>query len=202
MLSESAMNKLIELRMQAKQLERLSAKSEKESKKMKKKVQKAMQDGNREIARIHAESAIMKHNESVKFLKLSAQIDAVHSRLKSVAVTSQISKQMEQVTGTLIKAAKQLDVEKVELTMSKFTEAFDNLEVTTGVMDMSLDTVSTPQSTAVDSLLDDIEAEMRMESMEKMGASNINLQNNEIISNNANNVSNPAKRTVIDLDGL
>ena len=65
---------------------RLSKKAEKEQKTEQNKVKKALEQGNVEVARIHAENAVRKKNESLNYLRMSGKVDAVASRVQS-AVT-------------------------------------------------------------------------------------------------------------------
>ena len=70
----------------SKQLARLSKKAEKEQKAQEAKIKKALQQGNVEGARIYAENAVRKKNESLNYLRMSGKVDAVASRVQS-AVT-------------------------------------------------------------------------------------------------------------------
>lgn len=40
-------------------------------------MKKAIQKGNQEVARVHAENAIRQKNQSLNYLKMSARVDAV-----------------------------------------------------------------------------------------------------------------------------
>ena len=55
-----------------------------EEKAEKTKLKKAIEKGNMEVARIHAENAIRKKNESLNLLRTSARVDAVASRVQTV----------------------------------------------------------------------------------------------------------------------
>ena len=77
---------LFQLKFCSKQLARLSKKAEKEQKTEQNKVKKALEQGNNEVARIHAENAVRKKNESLNYLRMSGKVDAVASRVQS-AVT-------------------------------------------------------------------------------------------------------------------
>jgi len=77
---------LFQLRFTAKQLERLSKKAEKDQAAQQSKVKKALQQGNIEGAKIYAENAIRKKNESLNFLRMASKVDAVRSKVQT-AVT-------------------------------------------------------------------------------------------------------------------
>ena len=50
----------------------------------------AIQKGNTEVARIHAENAIRQKNQSVNFLRMSARVDAVAARVQTAVTMNQV----------------------------------------------------------------------------------------------------------------
>lgn len=74
-----------------KDLERQSKKSEKQEKLEKAKAKKAIAAGNVDVARIHAENAIRQKNQKVNYLRMSARVDAVASRVQSALTTRNVS---------------------------------------------------------------------------------------------------------------
>jgi charged multivesicular body protein 1 len=78
------------LKFAVKELERNSKKCEKEEKMEKQKCKKAIQKGNVEGARIHAENAIRQKNQSLNYLRMSARVDAVASRVQSALTTRRV----------------------------------------------------------------------------------------------------------------
>lgn len=81
---------LFNLKFAAKELERQSKKAEKEEKTEKMKLKKAIQKGNMEVARIHAENAVRQKNQSLNYLRMSARVDAVSSRVQSAVSTRKV----------------------------------------------------------------------------------------------------------------
>lgn len=73
-------------------MERESKKSEKEEKNEKLKLKKAIQKGNMEGARIHAENSIRQKNQSLNYLRMAARVDAVASRVQSAVTQRKVSK--------------------------------------------------------------------------------------------------------------
>ena len=69
--------------MTVKQMDRLAKKAEKDQRKEEAKIKKAIQQKNVEAARIYAENAIRKKNESLNYLRMSARIDAVKAKVES-----------------------------------------------------------------------------------------------------------------------
>lgn len=55
------------------------------------KAKKAIQKGNVDVARIHAENAIRQKSQSVNYLRMSARVDAVASRVQSALTTRNVS---------------------------------------------------------------------------------------------------------------
>lgn len=53
-------------------------------------VSQAIQKGNMEAARIHAENAIRQKHQSVNFLRMSARVDAVASRVQTAVTVNQV----------------------------------------------------------------------------------------------------------------
>lgn len=78
-----------------KDLERNSKKCEKEEKAEMAKAKKAIQKGNVEVARIHAENAIRQKNQALNYLRMSARVDAVSSRVQSALTTRKVCSQSE-----------------------------------------------------------------------------------------------------------
>lgn len=83
MVSRQLEKQLFELKFAAKSLERNSRKSTRLEGEERQKVKKAMEKGNLEGARIHAEAAIRLRNESLHLLQLSNRVDAMASQLSS-----------------------------------------------------------------------------------------------------------------------
>ncbi|KAF2351562.1 hypothetical protein FHG87_017682 [Trinorchestia longiramus] len=71
---------VFQLKFCSKQMERLSKKAEKDQKVHENKIKKALAQGNVEGARIYAENAIRKKNESLSYLRMASKVDAVQSR--------------------------------------------------------------------------------------------------------------------------
>lgn len=82
---------LFNLKFATKELERNSKKCEKEEKAERAKTKKAIQKGNTEVARIHAENAIRQKNQAVNYLRMSARVDAVASRVQTALTTRKVS---------------------------------------------------------------------------------------------------------------
>jgi len=146
---------LFNLKFAAKDLERNSKKCDKEEKAEKLKLKKAIEKGNMEVARIHAENAIRQKNQSLNFLRMSARVDAVSSRVQSAVTTRKVTKSMEGVVKGMSAAMKQMNLEKISSLMDQFEKQFEDLDVQTGVMEgaMSQSTATNVPQEGVDNLM-------------------------------------------------
>jgi charged multivesicular body protein 1 len=85
---------LFNLKFAVKDLERSAKKCEKDEKLEIAKTKKAIQKGNHEVARIHAENAIRQKNQSLNYLRMSARVDAVASRVQGALTTKKVTNSM------------------------------------------------------------------------------------------------------------
>ena len=84
-------------------MNRLAIKCEKDEKAEKKKIKKAMEKGNIEGARIHAENSIRQKNQGVNFLRMSARVDAVSQRVQTAVTMRQVTQSMKGVVASMDK---------------------------------------------------------------------------------------------------
>ncbi|XP_047488477.1 charged multivesicular body protein 1a-like [Penaeus chinensis] len=155
------MDCMFELKMCEKQMERLSKKAEKEQMAQKKKMVTAMKQGNVEGARIYAENCIRKKQESLSYLRMASRLDGVKSRVQSAMAMQGVTKNMSGAVGSLDKALKAMDLEKISHVMGQFESQFEDLDVRTNVMEDSMaaaTTLSTPKSD-VDALIQQVAEE-------------------------------------------
>lgn len=141
-----------------KELERNSKKCEKEEKLEKAKAKKAIQKGNMDVARIHAENAIRQKNQAVNYLRMSARVDAVASRVQSALTTRKVTGSMAGVVKAMDAAMKGMNLEKISSLMEKFEQQFEDLDVQSSVMENTMSdttTTSVPQGD-VDNLLQQV----------------------------------------------
>jgi len=135
-------NHLFNLKFTSKQLLRDSKKCEKEEKAEKTKLKKAIEKGNMEVARIHAENAVRKKNESLNLLRMSARVDAVASRVNSAVTTKRMTSNMQGVVSAMDSAMKSMNLEKISGVMDRFEKDFEDLDVQTSVMENAMNTTT------------------------------------------------------------
>ncbi|XP_033976950.1 charged multivesicular body protein 1b-like [Trematomus bernacchii] len=146
---------LFNLKIATKELQRNSKKCDKEEKAEKAKVKQAIQKGNMEAAKIHAENAIRQKHQSLNFLRMSARVDAVASRVQTAVTMNQVSKSMSGVVKCMDATLKSMNLEKISALMDKFENQFETLDVQTAQMEDTMGnttTLTTPQN-EVDTLL-------------------------------------------------
>jgi len=86
---------LFQIKFVAKSFAKSSKKALKEEQLEKKKIKKAIEQNNIEGARIYAQNAIRKKNDSLNYLKLSSRLDAVASRMDTAIKMNMITKSMK-----------------------------------------------------------------------------------------------------------
>ncbi|CAG9826069.1 unnamed protein product [Diabrotica balteata] len=165
-MSSTAMEKhLFNLKFAVKELERNSKRCEKEEKQEKAKTKQAIQKGNMEVARIHAENAIRQKNQSVNYLRMSARVDAVASKIQSAVTTRKVTNSMAGVVKAMDVAMKSMNLEKISQVMDKFEQQFEDLGVQTDVLENTMGQTTTtlvPQND-VDSLMQQVADEAGLE---------------------------------------
>uniref|UniRef100_A0A224XX49 Putative vacuolar assembly/sorting protein did2 n=2 Tax=Panstrongylus TaxID=65342 RepID=A0A224XX49_9HEMI len=158
-------NHLFNLKFAVKELERNSKKCEKEERAEKLKAKKAIQKGNVEVARIHAENAIRQKNQSVNYLRMSARVDAVASRVQTALTTRKVTQSMAGVVKAMDAAMKSMNLEKISALMDKFENQFEDLDVQSSYMENTMSqtvTTAIPQND-VDNLLQQVADEAGLE---------------------------------------
>eukprot|EP00053_Salpingoeca_punica_P005896 m.57243 g.57243 ORF g.57243 m.57243 type:complete len:196 (-) comp13444_c0_seq2:175-762(-) len=162
---------LFNLKMAAKQLDRLSKKCDKDEKSEKAKLKKAIEKGNNDGARIHAENAIRQRNQSLNFLRMSARVDAVAQRVQTAVTMKKVTSSMKGVVQAMDKALSSMDLMKLGGLMDQFEHQFENLDIQVQVMDSAISqstTLNTPEG-QVDALMKEVADEHGLELNMELG---------------------------------
>lgn len=133
------------LKLQSKNLQRQAQKAEKDAKKEKLKVKKAVEQGNKEGARLSAENAIRQQTQHMNFLRLSSRIDAVASKLDQAVQMNQVSEKMCKITQKLGPTMNAMNTLEVAQTMGEFESMFEDIDVRTEMMNSAIDGTTTTQ---------------------------------------------------------
>jgi len=128
-------NTLFNLKFSSKNLARESKKCVKSETEEKAKLKRAIQKGNTEGARIHAENAIRQKNQALNFLRLSSRVDAVASRVQTAVSMQRVTKDMGQVVRSMEGALKTMNLEQISTMLDRFEKSFENLDVQSQVME-------------------------------------------------------------------
>jgi len=163
---------LFQLKFCAKQLDRLSKKADKDQKAEQNKLKKALVDGDVERARIYAENAVRKKNESINYLRMSAKVDATASRVQSAVAMKGVTKNMAQVVKGLDKAINSMNLEQVQNVMDKFESTFEDLDVQSSTIEQAMGQATTTSTPAadVDSLMKQVADEAGMDISEQLAS--------------------------------
>merc|ERR1712026_302285 len=163
---------LFQLKFCSKQLARLSKKAEKEQKQQEAQVKKALEKGNPEVARVYAENAIRKKNESLNYLRMSSKVDATASRVQSAVTMKGVAKNMGSVVKSLEKAINSMELQKISEVMDKFESQFEDLDVRTSVMEdaMGSATTTTTPENQVEALMKQVADENGLEITEQLAS--------------------------------
>mmetsp|Transcript_7624 Transcript_7624/g.20238 ORF Transcript_7624/g.20238 Transcript_7624/m.20238 type:complete len:235 (+) Transcript_7624:90-794(+) len=159
----------------AKQLERMSKKSDKDIAKEKLKCKEAIQKGNADGARVYAENAIRHEKQALSYLKLASRLDAVASKMEGQMKMQQVMGQMSDVTASLGVALQSMDVEKIARTMDTFERQFEDLDLQGKYMDGAIaetTAMSTPQN-EVDLLLQKVGDEHELDVKEMLSGGRV-----------------------------
>jgi charged multivesicular body protein 1 len=159
------------LKFTSKQFERASKKSEKDEKTQRLKIKKAIEAGNLDGARVYAEAAIRKKNESLNYLRMASRIDAVVSRMDTAIKMNQVSKTMGSVVQGMDKVLATMDVDRIAQVMDRFESQFSNLDVTSKYMEdsMAQSTSMTTPEDQVNTLLLQVADEHGLDVNAKLG---------------------------------
>ncbi|CAK9295429.1 unnamed protein product, partial [Gordionus sp. m RMFG-2023] len=160
---------LFNLRFASKELLRSAKKCEKDEVEQKNKLKKAIQNNNMEGAKIYAETAIRKKNEALNYMRMSARIDAVSTRVQTATAMKKVTNSMSGVVRAMDSAMQSMNLEKVSALMDKFEKEFEDLDVQSKCMDSAMTsttTITAPQE-QIDNLMikvaDEAGIELKME---------------------------------------
>ena len=101
-------------------------------------MKRAIEKGNIDGAKIHAQDAIRKKNEALNMLRLVSRLDGVVSRLETQAKMNLVNKDMAGIVKSLEKSLNANNLEKVSETMDMFEKQFENLDVRTEFVEQAM----------------------------------------------------------------
>ncbi|KAG5469115.1 hypothetical protein LSCM4_02512 [Leishmania orientalis] len=162
---------LFNMKFASKQMTKSATASEKSAEREKLNVKKALEKGNPEAARIYAENAIRKRNESLNYLRLASRLDAASSRIQTAMQMQTVTKTMSTTVKGMDKILTSMDPMKIAKVMDAFERQVGTMDVSLGTMDAAFESSSagTVPVTQVDSLMEQVAAENNIDLSAKLG---------------------------------
>ena len=114
----------IDLRMQAKSLERQASKLEAGEKANRKKILDALNKGQIDNAKVHAETVIRQNREAKSVRRFGVQMQSLQAKIEGAARTQTMAQTMASTTPALQKAMKQMDSAGVSSIIFSFLTNF------------------------------------------------------------------------------
>jgi charged multivesicular body protein 1 len=105
-------------------------------------VKRAIERGNIDGAKIHAQDAIRKKNEGLNMLRLASRLDGVVARLETQAKMNAVNADMSGIVKSLEKSLNANNLEQVSETMDTFERQFENLDVQTEFVEQAMGNTS------------------------------------------------------------
>ncbi|KAF5224129.1 Snf7 [Trypanosoma cruzi] len=184
MSSDKIFDIIFNMKFTMKQVNKSANAAERASEKEKLLVKKALEKGNPEAARIYAQNAIRKKNESLNYLRLASRIDAAVSRIQTAEQMRAVNKSMASTVRGMAKVMESMDPMKIAHVMDEFERQTGTLDVNLGTMDAAFE--STQAGTVpvgeVDSLMDQIAAENNLEISSKMSGVPLHSQVRPVVA--------------------
>ena len=152
------MDVAIDLKLNAKMMDKQAAKIEAQEKATRKKILDALNKGQTENAKIFAETAISSKKEAQNTRRFAAKMGALSMKIESAARTQQMSEQLKSSVPALTTAMKQMEKMGVAGSVAEFEKVFEDMEVKTGEIGQAMDNVmaTSTDATEVEALLGEI----------------------------------------------
>ncbi|CAJ1033628.1 Snf7, putative [Leishmania lindenbergi] len=184
---------LFNIKFASKQMTKSAATSEKSAEKERLNVKKALEKGNPEAARIYAENAIRKRNESLNYLRLASRLDAASSRIQTAVQMKMVTKAMSTTVKGMDKVLSSMDPMRIATVMDAFEQQVGTMDVNLGTMDAAFEnsSASTVPVTEVDSLMEQVAA-----------ANNIDLSAKLSNKPLGNSIAMPERKQDVDEDDI
>lgn len=131
-------NSIFELKFSAKQLQRGSKTAKKNAAAERKKVLKAMQEGNEDIAKIHAQNCTRQNQQALNFLRLASRMEAVAARVQAAQNMNMIGFNIKRVNRVIGMSLKSMNLEQSFSTMETFDKQCEELDTQLAVMEESM----------------------------------------------------------------
>ena len=152
-------------------------------------------------ARIHSENAIRQKNQRYSLMKLSSKLDALTCKLELAIQNGKLTDNIVNIAYGLEKIQDNFSYKNIVGTLSKFDSSFESLDMTTDIMESTIDDSTSGQipEEEVTELLKYIADENQLKLTEKFLDLDMLLhKNDKIIKNNENNSIENSKNNMVE----
>lgn len=136
-------NLLIDLKLLSNQYSRNSKKFSKKAKSEKTVVKRHIEKGEPELALAHAENSIKYENMSVRFLRLSFQLEHAYNVVNNTAKMGAVSTSMKGIVKVLESTSEFSDMKQITGIMDRFEKECENAGVAASYMEGAMDSAGT-----------------------------------------------------------
>jgi hypothetical protein len=135
---------LLSIKLITRSLQKAHLKHQKKQKEYALKVKKAVAKGETESASCYAQQSIRFKTLSQRYLSLACRVEIIESMTQSAIDTGQITESISNIVSSVSQhVSPEYAMDKVE----SFERLFDDLQVSTGVIDNSIDIAAAPSTT-------------------------------------------------------
>ena len=134
-------DRLFQLRLTSKHLAKQAKRCERERERYLAKLKSALKSGQADLTMVCAESAVRKTRERTMYLRLSARLDAVVTRLHSANEMGKVGTLFQGVAADVQGALRSLDVDRIDATLTRLEGHLDELHVRDGLLSTGMDRI-------------------------------------------------------------
>jgi charged multivesicular body protein 1 len=163
-MSDDLFDNIFEFKMMAKQMKKEAERAKKNQEKSTNKIKSALQKNNTALAKQCAEEALRYKKDVTRYTNLSYKIGVITSKLQQAYKNNQLTQSMKNVVSQMKNMTSVNDVTKMMETMDNFEKMFDNIDVTSNMMDQALDNINagTVNDQEVNNLIDMLQEQNAM----------------------------------------
>ncbi|KAK2197368.1 Snf7 family [Babesia duncani] len=134
---QSLMDTSFNLRLQAREAQKLHEKCLREEEQEKIKIKSALEKSNVEAARVHAGNSIRKHNEALRYLQFHAKLETIRSQVDTAARSERVTTELKKALPSINRLVTHKAYDSVDL-FQQFEKVFEDLEVREAYADQSV----------------------------------------------------------------
>ena len=131
----------VDLKMQSRMLKKQADRSRAAEAGERKKVLQYLRNGDKDTAKVHAEDAIRNKREALNTHRFGVKMEALAGKVEGAARAQQMSETMKSTVPALQQAMQQMNSAGVMSSIGEFEKVFEDMEVTTEIMNQGMETV-------------------------------------------------------------